>query len=148
MIKFTSDKNDIIKVWQDAFGDSKEDVLFFINNVKNAKCLAYYDNDNIASMLYLIECNYGLYIYAASTLKDYKKRGYMTKLLDYCKNEFNEICLIPATENLIKFYQDRGFNESYPANNLKFNQIDDINEYLFEGCELEKPIILVYKKDE
>lgn len=147
MIKFTNNKDDIIKVWQDAFGDSKEDVLFFINNVKNAKCLAYYDNDNIASMLYLIECNYGLYIYAASTLKDYKKRGYMTKLLDYCKNEFNEICLIPATENLIKFYQDRGFNESYPANKLKFNQIDDINEYLFEGCELDKPIILVYKKD-
>ena len=34
MIKFFDDSNKIIPLWQEAFGDSKEDILFFLKNCK------------------------------------------------------------------------------------------------------------------
>lgn len=145
MIKFTENKNDIIKLWQEAFGDSEEDILFFINNVKNAKCLAYYDNNSIASMLYLVDSSKGKYVYAACTLKEYRGKGYMSDLLSYCKNQFDAVCLIPANEGLIEYYKNRGLNIELDIKEIKFNETDEIVEYLFEGCELSNPIVLMYK---
>lgn len=147
MIKFTANQSDIIKCWQEAFGDLYEDILFFVNNVKDSNCLAFYDNDEIASMLYLVKCNLGYYIYAASTLNRYRSCGYMTELLNYCKNNYDSLCLIPADEGLIKYYTDRGFKIQNAIDDLKFNQIDEIEEYLFEGCSLSQPIVLTYRKD-
>lgn len=146
MIKFTDNKNDIIKCWKEAFSDSDEDILFFVENVKNAKCLAYYNGDNIASMLYLVKSNLGLYIYAACTLKEYQKQGIMTKLLNYCKDNYEKICLIPANVDLIDYYKNRGLTKEYEVNYLVFNEIDEINEYLFEGCELIHPIVLAFER--
>lgn len=146
MIKFTDNKNDIIKCWKEAFSDSDEDILFFVENVKNAKCLAYYNSDNIASMLYLVKSNLGLYIYAACTLKEYQKQGIMTKLLNYCKDNYENICLIPANNDLIGYYKNRDFTKEYDIKSLKFNESEEINEYLFEGCELEHPIVLAFER--
>lgn len=146
MIKFTENKEDIIKCWKEAFDDSEDDITFFIDNVKNARCLAYYDNSSIAAMLYLVPSNFGSYIYAACTLNEYRKLGVMTKLLNYCKENFDSICLIPANEGLVNYYKLRGLTITYDVNSLKFDQIDDINEYLFEGCELEHPIVLAFER--
>lgn len=147
MIRFIDNQNDIIKCWQEAFGDSKEDILFFINNVKDSKCLALYNEEKIASMLYLVKCNLGYYIYAACTLNRYRSCGYMTELLNFCKNKFDRLCLIPANEGLIEYYRKRGFENETEIDNLKFNQIKEIDEYLFDGCNLEQPIVLIYRKD-
>lgn len=146
MIKFTDNKNDIIKCWKEAFGDSDEDILFFIDNVKDAKCLSFYDDENIASMLYLVESSLGKYIYAACTLKEYQGQGIMTKLLDYSKENYDKISLIPATLSLIDYYKNRGLDIVDDIDSLKFNQIDEINEYLFEGCQLEHPIVMSYER--
>lgn len=145
MVKIVNSKNDIIKLWNEAFGDSEEDITLFINNVRDAICLGYYDNNNLKSMMYLVNCSLGKYIYVACTLKKHNGKGYMTRLLDYCKSNYNNVCLIPANESLIDFYKKRGFSIEESVNNLKFNQIDIINEYLFDGCSLKKPIVLVYK---
>lgn len=147
MIKYTDCKEDIISCWSEAFGDSKEDILFFIENVKNAKCLSYYIEDDIAGMLYLVESSLGQYIYAACTKKKYRKQGIMNELLSFCKNEYDRLCLIPANNDLVEYYRKRGFTDILQTDLLNFNQIDDINEYLFEGCELEQPIVLLYERN-
>lgn len=146
MIKFTSDNKDIVKCWAEAFGDSENDILFFINNVQNANCLAYYVGGNIASMLYLVESSLGKYIYAACTLKEYRKNGYMGELLDYCKKNYNNISLIPANKGLIKYYNNRGLTITDSVDNLHFNECDEIVEYLFDGCELKQPIVLKFER--
>lgn len=146
MIKYTNNKNDIIKCWKEAFGDSDEDILFFIDNAKDAKCLAFYENDKITSMLYLVDSSLGKYIYAACTLKKYQGKGYMSQLLEYCKYNFKKVSLIPANVGLIKYYEDRGLTVREDIETLIFNQIDEINEYLFEGCELEHPFIMSYER--
>lgn len=147
MIKFTDNKDDIIKCWQEAFGDSTEDILFFIHNTKNAKCLSYYDESGIKAMLYLVKCNLGYYIYAACTPKKYRKNGYMSKLLEFAKDNYSPVCLIPAEQWLVNYYQKRGFTDTVNVDELTFDESDEIKEYLFEGCQLETPIALMYSKN-
>ncbi len=150
MIKYTDKKSDIIELWQEAFGDSFDDIDFFIKNVKNARCLAFYDEDNIISMFYLVECTHngkpGEYIYAACTKNEFRKKGIMSELLNYAKNNSKDfVCLIPANENLVEYYKSRGFVHKTEIESIEFNQIQEIKEYLFEGCELETSFMLMYE---
>ena len=147
MIKITQNIDDISLVWGEAFGDSFEDIKYFDDNTHNAKCLAYYDNESICSLLYLVDCSLGekngKYVYAVCTLKKYKSKGFATELLEYAKREYGSLCLIPANEVLIDFYKKRGFIYEYELNDIEFFESDELkNDYLLVGCELEKPIIL------
>lgn len=150
MIKEVIDKNQIIPIWQEAFGDSEQDILFFADNVKNAKCFGNYVDDNLASMLYFVPCTLNgsdaNYIYAACTKVEFKSNGYMTQIIDYCKQNYNLICLIPANEGLIDFYKKRGLDIKEDLSNLTFNQTDEIGQYLLEGCSLSEPHLLVYRR--
>ena len=149
MIKIYNDKNLIVPLWQEAFGDSKEDILFFIDNCKNMKCLGYFDDNKLSSMLFLVDCKIDnidfKYIYAACTYKAKRGRGDMSKLLNYSKAEFKNVCLIPADDKLVNFYSKRGFNIKFGLNEIGFDESEEIKEYLFEGCQLKEPFILAYK---
>ena len=149
MIKKVTDPNDIIEVWQEAFGDSKEEILFFVNNVKNADCIGYYIEGKIASLMYLVECKAeGIksnYIYAACTLNKYRGRGYMTKIIEYAKEKYDSVCLIPASDSLVDYYSDRGLDIKISINSIQFNQEAEIEEYLFEGYKLSEPCALFFR---
>ena len=77
MVNFVTDKNKIIELWQEAFGDSRGEILYFTDNLKNGKCIGISEVDELASMLFLVKCNFGSYIYAACTRKKYRGGGYM-----------------------------------------------------------------------
>ena len=148
MISYCDNKEEIISLWSSVFGDSKEDVQYFIDNLQHGKCLTYSVNDRAVSMLYLVDCSIknekAKYIYAACTYKEFEGRGYMTKLIDYAyDNNCEKLCLIPANNSLIDFYKNRGFNSSTDIKDLIFDESDEINEYLFEGFELDKPIVMI-----
>ncbi len=64
MVNFVTDKNKIIELWQEAFGDSRGEILYFTDNLKNGKCIGISEVDELASMLFLVKCNFGSYIYA------------------------------------------------------------------------------------
>ena len=148
MIKFCDDVNDILSLWNAVFGDSEEEIMFFINNAESAECLAYYESGRIVSMLFLVDCfingKKGKYIYAACTDKNYEGRGYMTEILNHSKKSgYNYLCLIPASDSLVEFYRKRGFDKECSIDSLSFNQIDEIKEYLFEGYNLTEPKVLI-----
>lgn len=146
MIKQTHNVDDIVLCWQEAFGDSREDILFFLENARDYQCIAYYDKDKICSLLFLVDCKVNgkpaKYIYAACTLNEYKNKGIMTKLLEHSKNVYDNICLIPAENWLIEYYTKRGFTERIELNDISFSQSREITEYLFEGCSLVEPFAL------
>lgn len=148
MIKITDDVKQVIKVWQQAFGDSEEDILFFDENCKNKECLGYYKDGRLVSLLYLVDCvcdgENSKYIFAACTLKEMQGKGYMSCLLDYCKKNTGGFCLIPADDKLVKFYYDRGLTDKTEIYNISFNENEEIKEYLFEGCSLEQPFLMKY----
>lgn len=148
MIKFTDDSKQIINIWQQAFGDTDEEIIFFIENCKNKSCLGFFENNRLLSMMYLVDCicdgDMSKYVYAACTLENMQGNGYMSRLLDYCKENFKTFCLIPADERLVDFYFHRGLTEKTKTEKLIFDESEEIKEYLFEGCELEKPFVMKY----
>lgn len=141
---------DVILLWQQAFGDSEEDIRFFINNCRNKSVLTFFDNEELRAMLFLVDAkvnalNYK-YIYAACTLKNFRSRGYMSKLLDYASKQYENILLIPADNELVKYYKKRNFNKIINVDDIEFNECSEIKEYLFEGCSLNEPIALAFVK--
>lgn len=139
-----------IALWQQAFGDSREDVLFFLKNAKHISCLGLYDK-KLCSMLFLVDCevnqkNYK-YIYAACTDRNCRSNGYMSMLLNYAQANYSNIVLIPADDSLVNYYSERNFNHKVDIKNILFNECSEIKEYLFEGCSLETPFALAYMGD-
>lgn len=150
MIKITNNIDDIVPLWKEAFGDSREDIVFFIDNIRNGVCLAEYQNDKAVSMLYLVDCSLNSkqahYIYAACTDKKYQKNGYMAGLIKYCIDNYDRVCLIPANEHLVDYYNKQGLVFKHPVDDLKFNECRElIDEYLYAGCSLDSPVVLVNK---
>lgn len=149
MIKFVDNQNDIIRLWNEAFGDSSEEIFFFIDNIEHGQCIGYYEGSALLSMLYVVDSTVNgkayKYIYAACTAKSARRRGCMKILLDYCISNYDRVLLIPADENLVLYYSKRGFTHKIDVDNILFNESDDIVEYLFEGCELEEPFALSNK---
>ena len=150
MIKITNNIDDIVPLWKEAFGDSREDIVFFIDNIRNGVCLAEYQNDKAVSMLYLVDCSLNSkqahYIYAACTDKKYQKNGYMAGLIKYCIDNYDRVCLIPANEHLVDYYKKQGLVFKYPVDDLKFNECRElIDEYLYAGCSLDNPVVLANK---
>lgn len=149
MIKIVDSINDIVAIWSEAFGDSSDDILFFVNNIQHAKCLGFYEDGILHSMLYLVDCKINNcksnYVYAACTFKKYQGSGNMSELLKYCKDNYNDVCLIPANIGLIDYYKKRGLNNIIEVDSICFDESNEIIDYLFEGCELEHPIALQYK---
>lgn len=142
---------DIITLWKKAFGDSREDVIFFLNHAKNKSCLCLYDDDFLCSMFFLVDCKVQnkafKYVYAACTDREYQTKGCMTRLLNYAKEHYENIILIPADISLASYYLKRGFNHKMKTDNILFNECSEIKDYLFEGCFLEEPFALAYMGD-
>lgn len=152
MIKYCTDFYEVIPIWQDAFGDSVEDIEFFIDNINHAECLGRFDGDTLVSMMFIVDCNIkycsSKYIYAACTKSNCGGMGYMTELIDFCKEKYDSLCLIPATDSLVDFYNKRGFNYNLEIEHISFDETDEITEYLLEGYELTVPKALVYERSE
>ena len=155
-IRFTQSRKQIVSLWSKVFKDSEEEIIFFLDNCKNYKCLGLFEGETLASMLFLVDCTYcnkqGYYIYAVATDENFRNKGYSTSLLHYAK-ELNEnfLWLIPANDNLISFYQKRGFSvllysDCDYENSVSFNQSDKITEYLYDGCSLEHPVGMIFSK--
>lgn len=147
----TEYNDDVIALWQDAFGDSREDVEYFLTNCRHKSIIGYYDKNRLASMLFFVDCKICSekykYIYAACTDKKYRSHGFMTELLDYAKQMSDRIVLVPADNSLVGFYNGRGFETRISVNDIVFDEIDEIKEYLLEGCELETPFAIGYIGD-
>lgn len=142
----------IIALWQEAFGDTEEDIQFFIDDCKNKSVLTLYDDNELCAMLFLVDAdvngNKYKYIYAACTFKKFRGKGYMTELLSYAVNAYHNVLLIPADSKLVTYYRKRNFDKIIEIDNIKFNECSEIKEYLFEGCSLDKPFALAFIKGE
>lgn len=114
-------------LWLKTFEDKEEYLDCFFENVfKTENTLVEIRDNKIAAALYMIPYKlvengvvYNIiYLYALATDDKYKNQGIMTKLIEkariYAKdNEYAGICLIPASAELIKFYEKRNFRKLY-----------------------------------
>lgn len=122
-----NDINGVIRLWEEAFEDSENEIRFFLDGCRKPLNTLIYEIDNeIASMLFLLEGDMhfegkdypSYYLYAACTLKKYRGRGLMAELLSFAKETANKngkyfICLKPAEKSLFDFYGKFGYKTAF-----------------------------------
>lgn len=155
-IAFTNDRNQITALWSSVFGDSEKEVHFFLDNCRHKKCLGFFLDDKLVSMIFIVECDYcgklGGYIYAVSTYNEYRGRGYASKLINTAKNyDYDFLWLIPAEDSLFDFYKRFDFKTKLYSNIkydncIVFDENDEICEYLYEGSAYKYPKGMLYSK--
>ncbi len=130
-----SDVEKIIHLWNEAFGDSEDEIRFFLDSRYNPDNTVIYEiDDDIAAVLFLLEGNMSIngsdypsyYLYAACTLKKYRGRGIMTDLLAYTKEITNSrskhfICLRPGEKSLFEFYQKHGYKNFFKVKKVTYD---------------------------
>ena len=104
------------EIYRESFGlDRKFEEELFKAPIKTLKI-----EEQTVSQLFLLPCNIvksgkpykANYIYAVSTKKDCRKKGYMEKLLrDTISKTDGILILRPSNENLIDYYKKFGFKE-------------------------------------
>lgn len=154
MIKLTDDREQIISLWSAVFGDSREDIEFFLDECKNNSCLGLFVDGALASMLFLVDCKYseynGQYVYAVCTAEEHRNKGYSSSLISEAKKQMSDfLWLIPANDGLFEFYSKHGFETKLFSkgdfnNKIEFDESAEIIEYLYEGSDYEFPKGMIY----
>ena len=103
------------ELYNAAFGDdgSFGDMLFGLFS----KDLRYITEERVICMAFCIDVfadgKKGKYLYGVATDENYRSKGYMSRLFSKIEDEFKEeydfLCLHPASESLIKLYNKKGF---------------------------------------
>lgn len=151
MIRFSveSDIKQILVLWNEAFGDFEDEIMFFLNSRYQPENTLIYDIDGeIASMLFLLEgdmCINGAdypsyYLYAACTARKHRGRGCMASLLDFAKKTAESrgyyfICLKPGEESLFNFYEKHGYKTVFKKKILTVDKNELINIDTFDLSE-------------
>jgi len=82
--------------------------------------LGNYWNSKLVSMLHIIPFGTKAYIYAVATQPEFRGKGLASELIKaaikHCKEQgFEEVLLIPDSEQLKTWYEGFGFEGSYPV---------------------------------
>lgn len=137
-ISVNNDKEGIVSLWHEAFGDSRDEIMFFLNSkYKLENTLVYEKNGETASMLFLLEGDMRIngkdypsyYLYAACTANKYRGQGLMSSLLEFAKETAKNrnkyfICLMPAEKSLFNYYEKFGYKPTFKQKNLSVNRND------------------------
>lgn len=115
-------REDIICVWNEAFGDEREYIEFFLDRCPEKAAIGCVENGLLVSVLFLLDGSiedFGCkYLYAACTLKSCRGRGIMKELIDFAKayyahKDVDFIFLVPGEESLYGYYKKLGFVEKF-----------------------------------
>ncbi len=126
-------RDEVVELWVDSFGDTKEYVEFFLDNCPNYVCIEYLVDNKPVSMLFLLDGklsgSYCKYLYAACTHNDFRCKGIMEELIgftkEYCKTlKCSSIFLVPANEKLYSYYGKFGFISSFARKSLIIKSAD------------------------
>lgn len=107
-----SDYEDIIRIWSDAFGDSRAYILDFLNKFSQ---YVYISENNAIMTLFPVTLNNkkGKYIYAVAVDKTKRNCGIGKKLIDFAKKNSEDFCvLVPANIGLFEYYRKLGFSDN------------------------------------
>lgn len=122
-----NDSRAVQKIWKTCFGDSDDYIRFFVKtHLSKGRCLVSKEDGRAVSMLFLLpsRCFYHgeqrtvQYVYAASTMPLFRRRGLMEKLLAYAHGIAVEkrmlfTCLKPANERLYRYYGKLGYQTAF-----------------------------------
>ena len=132
-----SDKTLCLTLYREAFGEEDLEFENALFDICFKYCKFIKEENKIISMLFLLPTVLetetqkieSYYIYAAATLKEYRGKGYMAKLLESIKAK-NPIFLRPANDGLIKFYEKFGFQTVKAQKNIDLPRLNPAKDFL------------------
>lgn len=131
--------------------ETKQSADLFVNQFISDGFYYKYVNGEIVSQLFVLKHYFNDkiagYIYAASTKEEYRKKGYMAKLLEQTKQDYEILFLKPADSKLADYYKKIGFtkpsyirilsgkaNENTVSRNIsEITQVQDIRQKIIDG---------------
>ncbi len=158
MISFAKEehKNGIISLWQEAFGDSEEVVLDYMNALYTPdNMIVYTEGEKVVAMasMLAISCKAkkGRYVYAVATAKSHRGKGLCKEVMSFVEKAARErgesfLILVPAEKSLFEFYEKMGYNHTvFVPDYAEFNENGEIlttdeyysiRESVFGGADL------------
>jgi len=123
-----TDKETLMRMWKLCFSDTERFIRFYFDKVyANDETLVYTENDVPVASLQMIPYRiktgdsyfWGGYISGAMTHPDYRKRGYMERLLiasfDVMQEKgYTYTFLIPQEDYLVDYYRKFGYENAFP----------------------------------
>lgn len=146
------DRNDLTALWREAFGQESYAVNFY-QMVLFEDIIVWRANGRSVSMLHFLPCSFcferrtyrGVYLYALATLKRYRNKGIMGKLIRAAKERaerenFDFLCLAAATPSLCGYYETFGFHKADGADEkISLTFLPEIQKYVqWERMQEEK----------
>ena len=124
------------KLWRSSFNDPMRVTRYFLKyRFRPENCLVFQKDGEVVSGLYLLEAKIRLegklfpvqYIYAASTLPNYRNQGCMSQLLEFAEElgrQRGMACsvLVPATQSLFLYYGKFGYETFFYTRNVKIEK--------------------------
>lgn len=134
------------------FNEPEETVKFFFENkFKPKNCFICTKNNNLVAMLHVLpqklvlsESFYTVsYIYGACTLPEYRKKGYMSKLLKYTEailklRGFDFSVLVPENKSLENFYKNLGYCNFFKTRTVILDKYDQEDSFKFTNNNISK----------
>lgn len=111
------------QIWSDTFNNDKTFInSFFENRWEKDNCYVIKDNNRILSVIHCLQFSFTRemnttktsYIVGASTLKEYRKQGLISNLLDYAHKQ--ECKILTLNPGFNPFFEKRGFY--YSSNSI------------------------------
>lgn len=117
----------LTELWEAAFGDSREDISFFLQNrFVPQDTFLFERRGRPVSMFFLLNAQLctaagsfsAKYLYAACTAPAFREQGLMRRLIDYAADALTLggsdcIALAPASEGLFDYYAGCGFHNAF-----------------------------------
>lgn len=121
-----TDEESVIRLWENAFGDTKDYIHFFYQRLKDLSSLAAFDHGRLVSMLFLLPGNLvidkssqdGRYVYAVATDQEYQNQGIMKQLMRQAEmtaigQSARFFALVPQSPALFSMYQKLGYQTAF-----------------------------------
>lgn len=122
------DGDEIAKLWGECFGDEAMFPKAFVKEfAKEERVLCIKEKGHIVSSAAFLcaklkcgnEAVDALYVYAVATLKDYRKLGLATKIIEFAKEKYGlPMFLCAASDDLEDFYSKMGFKRAFKENSF------------------------------
>lgn len=168
-------KEQLCDLWQEAFGDGREFVDAFFENIPCDECAHTLSVDGrVVSALYTLPCVLragdkdfsAVYIYAVATHPCYRGRGYMQVLMRRVEEVLRAtgvefVFLLPATERLRAAYSMLGFKDcsrmsiecvvapsSVSTDAFRFAEVDDFEALwaFYVDVQRRRPFSLLHSR--
>ena len=122
-----TDRENLQELWELSFGDPPAYIRNFRNFLaQDENTVVYRENGRAVSAVYLLdgvlhigeETYSAYYFYAAATHPDFRRRGYMEKIIRYCRGlcearNIDFLILVPAGNDLYQYYSRFGFRANF-----------------------------------